>query len=327
MALFSKDPEKKLLQRLSSLRQERVNSVARLEATQASIPELEGVVTQLIKAAAAEDDLSLTEVKLHAAQKRIASCDKAIVEIDAEIEKIEKDLAAIADEKIRRETAAQIDVLTKEFEADGVAAIAAINKWIGSSQRAAELVLESHALTAFLMSAAAETPAAAEMVTRELRSRAQATIDKRAPAALPKSPPVLIETPKPAPQLQGFFVLQPGMFSDANGAMRRAPRYSFVELNPQQAAHAIRMKGVCETNDPRVKELKKHAAGATQQPPEPHLCQNWDNGSPPRGDAELVIHSKFVQSSPFQPLDRGAPYRMAVRATPAIASRAEGENE
>lgn len=325
MALFNRDPEKKLQQRLSSLRQERVNSVARLEATQASIPELEGVVTQLIKAAAAEDDLCATEGKLHAAQKRIASCDKAIVEIDAEIEKIEKDLAAIADEKMRRETAAQIDVLTKEFEADGIAAIAAINKWTRSSQRAAELVLESHALTAFLMSAAAETPAAAEMVTRELRSRAQATIAGTAPATLPKTPPVLVETPKPTPQLRSYFVLQPGTFSDAAGTMRRAPRYSFVELNPQQAAHAIRMKGVCEPTDQRVKQMRKQQA--TQQPPPEHVCQNWDNGAAPRGDAELVIHSKFIQSSPFMPLDRGQPYTMAIQARPAVGTRAEDENE
>ncbi|MGO9682362.1 MAG: hypothetical protein ACLPTZ_07195 [Beijerinckiaceae bacterium] len=299
-----------------------------LAAAQALILERKSTIRKLAFDGADDAERLAAGGKVREAEVDVEALSGALDDAKTHLASLEAELAQLADKKLRGETATAIDALASELEASITAWDTETAKLVETSRRAAEIVLDAHGLCAFAMAARAEAPAAAQMIAQELRNRVKATLDGRAPSAMPPAPPALVvDTPRPAPQRRQFFVLQPGMFSDATGAMRRAPRYSFIELNPQQAAHAIRMKGVCEPADPRVKEFKKFAAGATQQPPEPHLCQNWNDGSPPRGDAELVVHSKFTQSLPFQQLDRGPPYAMAVRVTPAVASRAEDENE
>jgi hypothetical protein len=325
MALFSKGgPEKKI----DAARANCERLTEQLAAAQALILERKSAVRQLAFDGAEAAARLAAGSKVREAEVDVEALSGALDDARAQLASLEAELAQLADKKLRGETARAIDALAAELEADATAFDTATAKLVETSRRTAEIVLDGHGLCAFAMAARAEAPAAAQMIAKELRNRAKATLDGRAPAAWPKAPPVLVETPKPAPQLQEFFVLQCGMFTDGAGAMRRVPRFSFAELNPEQAAHAIRMKGVCETDDPRVKQLKKLRAGATQQPPEPHLCQDWDSGSPPRGDAELTIHSAFLQTSPFHPLDRGRPYVASVRVTPAIASRgSENEND
>jgi hypothetical protein len=325
MALFSKGgPEKKV----DAARANCDRLTEQLATAKALILERKSAVRQLAFDGAEAPERLAAGSKVREAEVDVEALSGALDDAKAHLTSLEAELAQIADRKLRAETAGAIDSLATELEAAATGFDTATAKLVETSRRVAEIVLDGHGLCAFAMAARAEAPAAAQMIAQELRNRAKATLDGRAPAALPKAPPVLVETPKPAPQLQEFFVLQSGMFTDRAGTHRRVPRFSFAELNPQQAAHAIRMQGVCATDDPRVKELKKLRAGATQQPPEPHLCQDWDSGSPPRGDAELVIHSKFLQTSPFEPLDRGRPYVAAVRVTPAVASRAsEDEND
>lgn len=325
MGLFSKvGPEKKL----DAAHANCDRLTEQLAAAHALILERKSAVRKLAFDGADAAERLTAGSKVREAEVDVEALSGALDDARAHQASLEAELAQLADRKLRAETAGALDAFATKLEV-------AIEAWDAKTAELAEIsrdiapiVLDGHGLCAFAMAARAEAPAAAQMIAQELRNRAKATLDGRAPAALPKAPPALVvDTPKPAPQLQSYFVLQPGMFTDATGATRRVPRYSFVELNAEQAAHALQLQGVCAKDDPRVKEFKKFAAGATQQPPEPHLCQDWDDGSPPRGDAELVVHSKFTQSLPFQQLDRGPPYAMAVRVTPAVASRAEDENE
>ncbi len=321
------DPDKRLARNLEAARASRDNLIERLKVAEALIPERRGAAQKLACDGADDVALDYAEAELRRAQDRVATLSAALDEVKVQIVALEKEQAERADTKQRQATAAEIEEIKAEFNtAVGVNLDAAIARAIDASRRMSDIVLDAHPLTALLMNVTADLGPAVAMIVSDAEARAKAVIAGTAPPTLGKAPPVLVEMPKPAPQLQQFFTLQPGMFADATGATRRVPRYCFVELNPQQSAHAIRMKGVCVPADPRVKEFKKFAAGATQQPPEPHLCQDWDHGSPPRHDPELVVRNKFVQSSPFQQLDRGPPYAIAVRVTPAVA-RTEDENE
>jgi hypothetical protein len=321
------DPDKRLARDLEAARASRDNLIERLAAAELLIPERKAAAQRLAVDGANDSALDASEAEVRKAQDRVTTLAAALEEIRTQIVALEKEEVERADKKQRQATAAEIEEIKVEFNtAAGTNLNAAIARAIDASRRMSDVVLDAHPLTALLMNVAADLGPAVAFIAHDAEARAKAVIAGTAPPTLGKAPPVLVvDMPKPA--RQGFFVLQPGTFVDDTGAIRRVPRYSFAELNPQQAAHAIRMGGVCEPADPRVKEFKKLRAGATQQPPEPHLCQDWDSGSPPRGDAELVIHSKFVQSSPFQPLDRGRPYMAQVRVTPAVASRAEDENE
>ncbi len=324
------DPDKRLTRDLEAACASRDNLLERLKAAEAAIPERRAAAQRLAVDGADDAALDRAEDDLRKAQDRVATLSAALDEVKAQIVVFEKEQAERADKKQRQATAGEIEQIGMEFNtAVGANLDAAIARAIDASRRMSDIVLDAHPLTALLMNVRRDLSPAVAMISRDAEARKQATLAGSAPPTLSKAPPALVEMPEPALELlQQFFVLQPGIFTDAAGATRRVPRFSFAELNPQQAAHAIRMGGVCEPADPRVKEFKKLRAGATQQPPEPHLCQDWDSGSPPRGDAELVIHSKFVQSSPFQPLDRGRPYMAQVRVTPAVASRtSENENE
>jgi hypothetical protein len=322
------DPDKRLARDLEAARASRDNLIERLAAAELLIPERKAAAQRLAVDGANDSALDASEAEVRKAQDRVTTLAAALEEIRTQIVALEKEEVERADKKQRQATAAEIEEIKVEFNtAAGTNLNAAIARAIDASRRMSDVVLDAHPLTALLMNVAADLGPAVAFIAHDAEARAKAVIAGTAPPTLGKAPPPVLVVDMPKPARQGFFVLQPGTFVDDTGAIRRVPRYSFAELNPQQAAHAIRMGGVCEPADPRVKEFKKLRAGATQQPPEPHLCQDWDSGSPPRGDAELVIHSKFVQSSPFQPLDRGRPYMAQVRVTPAVASRAEDENE
>jgi hypothetical protein len=266
------------------------------------------------------------------AQRRVETSHSALEGLEAALAELETQLRAAEahhgaerDRIARQESADEIERQAQAAE-DALAALSGLKKLAEAFGNVGDVNFDCAAIGRYAEAAANEIELASAFALRDVRSLATAIAngDRPIPHRQKDQITVLVETPKPPP-LQSYFVLQPGMFTDDRGTMRRAPRYEFVSLNPQQAAHAIRMTGVCEAGDRRVKELCKKQF--TQQPPEPHHCQDWDNGSPPRGDAELFLHSKFVQSSPFQPLDRGAPYTMAVRARPAVASRVEDEHE
>jgi hypothetical protein len=172
------------------------------------------------------------------------------------------------------------------------------------------------------------------MISRDAEARKQATLAGSAPPTLSKAPPVLVEMPKPATQLQEFFTLQPGMWTDYDGIKRTAQRHTIVGLSEKVAAVARNTEppGICLPDDPRAAALKKKLrkfGPLTQQPPELWHCWNWDSGEAPVNDPNLVAHISTTGSrkTVFEPLDRGPAYSMAVRVTPAVASRSGDEND
>ncbi len=331
MAYFSKDPAKAKGKELEAKHLQLDNVVARRKFTEEQTTTLGDAVRHLIRDGALDHDLEVAEGKLAAAEKRIASCITTEAEIAEEISRLEGELAAITDGKLREQTAADVEQRAVRIEKVFTTLDANLKEFVSAVGAAAELELDAAGLHLFAQNCRAEIPAAVAMISQVLRARAAATIAGTAPARLPQAPPALV--PRPAPvQLESFFVLQPGTFRDANSGMpRRAPRYVTVQLTGEQAKHALAMEGVCAMDDERVQRLCRQAA--SQQPPEVANCQDWDTGALPTHDSGLMVHISTTGSR--RGVFKNAPTKeghfeiyqgQPLVATPAVASRSEDED-
>jgi hypothetical protein len=138
----------------------------------------------------------------------VTKANDTLAEIAREIAAIEKQLAALADQKLRAETAAEIEQRANKLEAAGKQIDAAFEKLVEACRAADEVVLDGAGLTKFAVNARTEIQPTILMVARELRGRAAATVAGNAPAALRTAPLALVQQPQPEPpQLERYFTL------------------------------------------------------------------------------------------------------------------------
>ena len=138
----------------------------------------------------------------------------------------------IADQKLRKETAAAIAEISKTVvEAGAVFDIATV-KLIAATQRAADFVLDAHGLTAYLMNAKAEVPAATALIAQILKDRAAQTIAGTAKAHLvmPEQIAPRQTFVPPVPTTQRLFLTQHLAWYDSDGDKHRAPSMHDGEL-------------------------------------------------------------------------------------------------
>jgi hypothetical protein len=263
-----------------------------------------------------------TSAKLQAQVDSAASVlrglEDAVAALTPQLAEVEQQLA---DEQQRAECKAasgKLDLEVAAIEGKLAPWLAATRELAGLWEKLAVLRFEAGAIARYLTNAAGEAEVAANVTLVDLHGAVKAIADGR--EAVPRPLPVLIVAPAlPAPKLETVFTLQLGMFVDVTGTVRRVPRYTFVELTAEQAKHALRMGGICDKDDPRIRELRKKIA--TQELPEPHLCANWDTGEPPVGDANLWARRSSTGGTVFEPIDRGPPRTMKAPAAPAAAAR------
>jgi hypothetical protein len=323
MALFPRDPEKKLQRDIETARTNRDSLVERLQAAELLVSERQAAAQRLAVAGADDAALDRAEAELRKAQDRVSTLSAALDEIKQRIVALEKGEAERADQKLRAATAATLEQRAVTLEGAAAGLDVAFAAFVTATAEAAIDCLDGKGLSIFAQSAKADLGPAVQVVARELRARAAATIAGTAPATLSKEPPALVEPPAPMPR-QTYFTVQLGMYLDATGALCRVPRCTFVELTSEQVQRALRLGGVCAKDDPRIPELRRKVAD--QQPPEPHLCQNWDTGELPVGDPGLLAHRSSTGSghTVFERVDRGPAYSVkAPPAAPAVAARNE----
>jgi hypothetical protein len=319
MAIFKADPAKRLASDLAALRGKRDSLITSLQAEETLVLELQASADQICDGTKSPAFLT-AQAKVRAAQDNVGTFGRVLAATNEQIKKLEDEAAQLADKALRVTTAAAIEQCAARLEAAAAAIDTAFAEFVAATEAAAEISLDGKGLAIFAGSARGEIPPAVQMVVRELHSRGAATIAGNAPAALPTRPPQLAPPPPPLP-LQTCFTLAPAMFTDRAGMLRRVPRYVFVDLTEQQAAHALRMGGACSKDDARIKELRKKIAD--QQLPEAWHCWNFDTGAEPTNDPLLTARRSSTGSGRvvFEPLDRGPPRTMKAPPAPAVASR------
>jgi hypothetical protein len=338
MAFLKGDPDKKLIRDIDAARTSRDNLIERLKVAEALVPECKAAAQRLAVDSADDAALDRAEDEVRRAQDRVGTFSAALDEIKAQIVVLEKEQADRAGKKQRQATADEIEAIKVELAASWNVLDPAITRATEAARRMSDVVLDAHPLTAFLMNVRTELGPAVTMIVADAEARAKATIAGTAPPTISKASPALVETPKPEPvKLERLFAIQPIMFANTAGHIRRVPRFSHVDLNEQQAAHARRMQVV--TDDPqRIKELTRRRA--SQQLPELHHCFDLDKGTPPSGDPNLMIrHSSTgsgrgvsdvsdvsdvfdatpTKEGPFE-IYQGKPQDMMVPVTPAVGT-------
>jgi len=135
------------------------------------------------------DDVELdrAEVSLRAAQDRTNTLRNALSEVDHNLEALERKKAEIADQKIRSETAAEIERLVRGLTEIGAEFNVMAERLSEHTRKAVPLVFEALGLDNFMATCRAQVPEALDLVSKLLRAHADAVVAGTAPATLPRA--------------------------------------------------------------------------------------------------------------------------------------------
>jgi hypothetical protein len=318
---FKSDTAKKLARDLDTARTARAKLADRLATAQTAVIERQTSTRALARDGADDRALDAAEAALRAAQDRVATLIAALGDAETQVAALESEQAHLADQKLRAETAAAIEVMAQEIEKAGVAFGVAAAQLTEISRRVAEIILDGHGLAAFAMNAGGEVPAAVEMIARLLRDRARATIDGATPAALPKAETVPAPVQQLPPQIRHVFMMRPAKYTDTDGKLVILRRWLDADLPPEIAIRALRSGCAVEVTDPRRKKLFGQQGTRGPYLPDPSDCDDLDAAGPAAlGDAvepapppeEPTPAPDFdrpvVKHSRFQEVDRGPAY-------------------
>ncbi|WP_284273518.1 hypothetical protein [Bradyrhizobium iriomotense] len=176
------------------------------ERLSAQIVEFEQAITR--HAAAAKQaaltgddaDLDRAEAALRAAQDRSATLKAALSEVDEQLAGLERNKAEMLDRKVRTETAAEIELLARKLTEVGAVFNSTTARLSEHTRHAVPIVYDALGLDNFMAICRADVPATLELVSKLLRAHADAVLDGRAPAKLPRpdkaSAPAAAQPPK-----------------------------------------------------------------------------------------------------------------------------------
>jgi hypothetical protein len=203
MAIFkSSNPEKAVQRDIDA-------ATANLERLSAKLAESEQAVARHAdaakQAALTGDDAELdrAEASQRAAQDRSATLRTALAEVEQQLQALERKKAEIADQRVRAQTAAEIELVVRkmtEAAAEFDAAAASLSE---HTARALPWLWEVRGVADFVNVGRAQVPPAVDMVATMLRAYAKDVISGKAPATLPRGDDeVLAEVPVPAKQAE-----------------------------------------------------------------------------------------------------------------------------
>jgi hypothetical protein len=253
------------------------------------------------------------QAAVNSAQSTLAGYDAAIAALTMQVTEAEaalnKERNAAANKASSEALAGKVDLIE-----------AKLTPWLAGARELYKLLEELGVLRFevgrvgdFVLDASNQVEVAMSVALPDLRAAVVAVAEGR--EKLPKIAPALTVVPPAPPPTEQVFALQPARWTDHNGIARTVPRYLMAELPPQAAANALRTDTACRLDDPRVAELRKKFGRhwpPNQQPPERHHCWNWDDGSPPSNELE-VIQPQYPRTAP--PFDRFAVERPKMAAT------------
>jgi hypothetical protein len=186
MAIFkSSNPEKAVQRDIDAATANRERLSAKLAESEQAVSRHADTAKQ---AALTGDDAELdrAEASLRAAQDRRTSLRTALTDVEQQLEALERKKAELADQKVRSETAAEIERLVRGLTEIGAEFDATAECLSEYTRRSVPIVYEALGLNNFIVTCRAQVPEALDMVGKLLRAHADAVIAGTAPAALPR---------------------------------------------------------------------------------------------------------------------------------------------
>jgi hypothetical protein len=297
MALFQKSPGK-------TLQHDRATALSNRDRLAARLTEAEDAVIATKSAAqraAIEGDdagLDAAERAGSAATTRLATITAAYAEAEQVLAKLDGQIAATLDKNTRAATAVEANAMADDLIQAAAGFDIAIAALADVSIRAASIVFEATGLAAFSASSRTEVPQAAEVVASLLRDHGAAVLVGMAPATLPTPAKPFTPTIAPKPVTRPLFTLRSISWTNADGMLRVAQRYTDADLPLAAADRAIKARVCVEMTDPA-----RNPSTHNQWPghPDPAQCYSLDGAAPvdvieEDRQHDVVKHSGFIET-------------------------------
>ena len=181
MGLFKMSLEKQI----TAAKAARDKLIARLADAEVAITERRTAAEQLALDGATDDELTLCEDKLRAAQDRRVTLKAALIKGEAEVSRLEMERDQAADRKQREATSIEVEQLARAISSDYARLVAAAATATDHTARASAVVPESGGALNLFQIIATQLPDAATLIGRLLRAHGEAVRDGRAAAAMP----------------------------------------------------------------------------------------------------------------------------------------------
>src|SRR5258706_872284 len=310
MAIFRTSPEK-------TLQRDRDAAMANVDRLAAKLNDAEADVTAsktAVQRAALDGDdgaLDIVETAERAALHRLSTINAAHEAAAKLLALLESQIAELLDKKQRATTSAELLAMAGDLEQANESTTIAMTALADIATRSAVFLFDAKGLQFFATSALTQIPEATSYIAMLLRERARLVLDGTAPATLPEAEAAFVPTTPVKPVVRRLFSLKPISWTDANGDLRVAQRWTDIDLPLACADRAIAANACVEMNDPaRSQQTLRQWPGH----PNPANCFNLDEpGTAAKADVvdEQPREPDEVHSA-FQPLDRGQPFHMRI---------------
>jgi hypothetical protein len=278
---FKSDPEKKLARDLDAARVNQNRLVERSKAAELMVSERRAEAQRLARDGANDSELDAAEAALRSAQDRRSTLAAALVDVERQVQDLERAQDDLADRKLRAESAAIIEKLTLEVAEAATAFDAGAEKLAECTARAAAIITDAKGLETFATRARTEVSGAVAMISAMLRSRASEVLSGSAPPGLPKpeGPTPLKPRPASIPTKQ-IFALENLKWTNAAGAVEKMAKYMIGEVPVALAERAISQNWADEPASARAQQMIA-AFGGGWRDVRADSCIDLDTGQRP----------------------------------------------
>jgi predicted nucleic acid-binding Zn-ribbon protein len=293
----------------------------RLSRAETKAAECLEAVNDLTRDAADDAAVAAALVAKRASEDLVTAWQTSLADVSEKVLDLQDALKELDDQKMRKETSAAIEAISKRFVDDGTAVDIAIGKFIESTRRIADFVPDARGLEHYLTNAKAEIPLAVTLIAQIAQARAVATVAKTAPAALvmPEQIAPKLKTVPPAPTTARYFLSRNVAWFDAQGGKHCAPSLTDLDLPLHLVTKATEF-GAIHAMDSDVRK-KNHGGKSQSSKPAFEKCL-WLNSDPTAKSNVAPIKSSHLGNP--QPMDRGPGYSLIVPSQPLqVATRTE----
>jgi hypothetical protein len=252
MALFKADPEKTLQRDLEKRRGIRDALAADLAEAELAVVEKRSAAEQLamdggdvkVRRAATSD--------LVHAKEYVAVTSGSLTKIGEQIAALEREIADVADRKMRGETAVVITKLADDLAIASEKLTSAMAEVDQAAAVIAGRFQEHGQFKTVMANLKAELPLLIMQTVTDLRARAAAVIAGHGSGVLPQLPQPA-QWPAPKPDMVSLCSVKNVCWQTVDGTIRTShPGYK-IDLLPAVAAHALKIDACCRLDDPRAK--------------------------------------------------------------------------
>jgi hypothetical protein len=318
LGAFKSDPEKKLARDLDAARVNHNRLVERSKAAELMVSERRAEAQRLARDGANDSELDAAEAALRSAQDRRSTLAAALVDVERQVQDLERAQDDLSDKKVRTETAAAIEKLVLEVAEAAAAFDAGAEKLAECTGRAAAIVADARGLEIFATHARTEVRAAIAMTSALLRSQASEVLNGNVPAKLPKpEAPIAVKPAPVAIPTTHVFALQHLKWICETGQVKTLARYMAGSIPVKLAELAIEKGLADEATTPRARQLAE-AHGTGWRSVHEDDCFDLDKGgAPPKQKSARTTAYRGPRDGP-QALPEVLPGFVAKPTGPAV---------